>query len=797
VRSQRSSHSVACHRNQGGILWLAFAFAALFYHPYATAERSFTVADDIQLMRFADSPIVFSPDRRYFLVNTERGLLSQNRAESTVQVFQTEDVKRFVAGAQRGRKPHSVWTFSLATYRNGPIISDVRWLPDSKAIAFLAKTKSGNDQLFNASIAARVVAAITPDDQDVTGFSIRDRHNFIYTILSPVIRQKAILESQATSIVGTGKVLNGLLFPENLYPSRIKTHDLSQLWAVVDGRRFLIRDRSSGHPLPIHFFGEQALSLAPNGRIAVTAMALSTIPSKWEALYPPPVPSSPYRIRKGRQDPEGFDGERFVSQYVLVDLMTGHITPLIDAPLAHATGWWGLPSAEWSRDGNSLVISNSFLPSSEGKVDEGSRPCGIAVVSLHGMTTTCLERLQAEGTADYRYVANVRFARHNDARIIVDYLLKDYISKGSIDYIRAANGIWIVDSKTPAQSRSTTDVEVFIKEGPNDPPRLVAAAAGVRKEPTEIWDPNPQLRDIELGPVSVFKWRDKTGRNWIGGLYMPPRYVPGSRYPLVIQTHGFDENAFSPTGSYPTANAAQELTGAGIAVLQVRDCPVRLTTDEGSCQIAGYEAAIRQLAADGLIDPDNVGIIGFSRTCYYVLEALTSSALHFKAASITDGVNEGYLQYMTLVDLDGNDTAHEAEELIGAAPFASGLQNWLKRSPEFNMDKVTAPLQVVALGRASVLTMWEPYAALRYLNKPVDLTLLPEGVHVLTNPAERLTSQGGTVDWFSFWLKGREDPDPAKADQYNRWREMRERQERLERSQVINFEPASSSAADR
>jgi hypothetical protein len=45
--------------------------------------------------------------------------------------------------------------------------------------------------------------------------------------------------------------------------------------------------------------------------------------------------------------------------------------------------------------------------------------------------------------------------------------------------------------------------------------------------------------------------------------------------------------------------------------------------------------------------------------------------------------------------------------------------------------------------------------------------------HILSNPAARMASQGGSVDWFGFWLQGYEDPDPAKAEQYKRWRELR------------------------
>ena len=56
----------------------------------------------------------------------------------------------------------------------------------------------------------------------------------------------------------------------------------------------------------------------------------------------------------------------------------------------------------------------------------------------------------------------------------------------------------------------------------------------------------------------------------------------------------------------------------------------------------------------------------------------------------------------------------------------------------------------------------------------------------MTNPRERMISQGGTVDWFRFWLKGEEDPDPAKAEQYTRWRELRKLQQGSEPTSKAN-----------
>ena len=173
-----------------------------------------------------------------------------------------------------------------------------------------------------------------------------------------------------------------------------------------------------------------------------------------------------------------------------------------------------------------------------------------------------------------------------------------------------------------------------------------------------------------------------------------------------------------------------------------------------------YGSAVDQLAAHGLIDPAKVGIIGFSHSCFYVMHILTmESALHLKAASINDGYMNDYLQFMF------DPSPGKSEAWNGAAPFGEGLQLWLKRSPSFNLDKAHAPLLIMSGSggqTASGLFMWGPYAGLYSLKKPVDLILLNTNEHGISNPAERMVSQGTNVDWFRFWLKGEEDPDVAK-----------------------------------
>jgi len=777
-----------------GLLFLAAGLT--FVNPLCeAAKRRFTVADDIGVAHFGDpylgkvDPVTFSPDGRYFVVDTERGLLDQDRPESTLRIYRTEQVCELLLRPEIAGEPSPVWMLSKSTYKDGSIITHIRWLNDSSGIAFLAKTAGGNDQLFLADLKTRTIEALTPENQHVTGFDIRDREHFVFTVLSPRMGEKALAESQATSVVGTGRSLNSLLFPENLYPSMSRLHDLSELWAVVNGKRFRVDSGSSGRPVFLHSDGQSALALSPNGRSIVTVTTVNVVPTEWETLYRPPLPFDPYRIRAGRQDPEAFDGHMYVSEYVWIDLSTGQVKPLTNAPIGKNADWWSVPSADWSSDSESVVLLNTFLQSRQKGLDSVLvRPC-VAVVDVADDSVTCLEPLKGKaktihGAEDgYHAINSVRFARGSGKRVTVDYWelddskqAPDDWSKKSTSYARLEDGSWTVAGTTNGWTQQDLAIEVDVKESFNDPPVLVATDKGT-KASRVILDPNPQLQDVEMGQASVYKWKDKNGRDWVGGLYKPPDYVQGRRYPLVVQTHGFFETLFRPSGIYPTAFAARELAAAEILVLQVPHCPYTVDLEEVSCNVVGIEAGVEKLVADGVVDPGRAGIVGFSRTCFYVLAILTRSFLRFKAASITEGVNFGYLEYITNVDSDGNALVRESSEIIGASPFGEGLQQWFKRSPEFNLDKMRAPLLVVAKGRPELLEMWEPYAALRYLNRPVDLIMLREGTHVLTNPAERVASQGGTVDWFRFWLKDEEDADSAKAAQYARWRELKNMQE--------------------
>jgi hypothetical protein len=101
-------------------------------------------------------------------------------------------------------------------------------------------------------------------------------------------------------------------------------------------------------------------------------------------------------------------------------------------------------------------------------------------------------------------------------------------------------------------------------------------------------------------------------------------------------------------------------------------------------------------------------------------------------------------------------------------------------------NSLQAKYQLQAISPASVLGEWEWFSGVKRLGKPVDFIYLPTGSQILVKPWDRLVSQQGNVDWFCFWLKGEENPDPAKAEQYARWHELRKLQEKNQSNSPAN-----------
>jgi dipeptidyl aminopeptidase/acylaminoacyl peptidase len=342
-----------------------------------------------------------------------------------------------------------------------------------------------------------------------------------------------------------------------------------------------------------------------------------------------------------------------------------------------------------------------------------------------------------------------------------------------------------------AKRNVETQTEVSLDENINTPPKIYVTDKKTQQK-VLLLDLNPQFADLQFGKVETIEW-ESSGVAFVGGLYLPPDFQTGKRYPLVIQTHGFSEDRFSMDGldEWSSGYAARPLAASGFVVLQSysikdprvwdginngKDKRFGLTPEQAERRLAraAFEGAIDYLDGQGVVDRSRVGISGFSRTVSYAAYTLTHTKYKFGAAVLTDGIDGGYFTEI----VNPGDASEVGDAMNGGVtPFGEGIKEWLEESPSFNLDKVQAAVRLVGLDPPSVLNLWEWFSGLTLQGKPVELIEIPDGTHLLEKPWERRTAMQGMVDWFRFWLKGEEDPDPAKSGQYSRWRELRQLQE--------------------
>ena len=443
---------------------------------------------------------------------------------------------------------------------------------------------------------------------------------------------------------------------------------------------------------------------------------------------------------------------------MVLDTATGMLAPLLDAPMS-----WSNAEFVWAEDGNSLVVSGAYLPLNITDSKEREARKNRAFVAEIGIPGRRLTKITDEP-------ARIVTLNHRFGRLLLQSGTSG--KKSPLEAFDKIGSAWYPSSSTDQDVQGSHPFEVVLDEDMNTPPRIFVAEPRSHRRAL-LLDLNPQFVNLRLGKVKQVTWRATDGHEVVGGLYLPPDYSPERRYPLVIQTHGFRSDRFWIDGPWSGAFAAQPLAARGFVVIQVggapdpeEDAKFGETPEEASRQMAGYEGVVDYLDANGLVDRNRVGIIGFSRTVFYVEYALTHSKYEFKAVALADGFDGGYLNYLLWPTTD-------YELVNGGQPVGSSLQLWLKNSPGFSLDKVTAAVRLEYYGHGYFLGGWQWFSGLTLLGKPVDFVWLPDGYHLLVKPWERLVSQLGTVEWFDFWLRGIEDPDSRKRDQYTRWRELR------------------------
>ncbi len=703
-----------------------------------------TVRDLIRMATFGggngyerDDHNLISPDGARVAVVVNRGDLERSTIDCSLVVLRTADLLR-------SPKPDTVAT--MASTSNRPCIAHARWLSDNATLIFLGERPGELPQVYAVDTRTHAVTQRTRATTVITAFEAAGAANVVVY---------AAEEQPDTSAYASMRA-RGFVLAAGVDVSDVIAGDWGRAppWeAKVPRTLHVVRGGTETTlALPDSAAGYNAcdlryLSVAPSGDLALVPCTPRVTPATWAA----------YRQEEFRR----FTAMgRVFPMYAVVDLATGHAHPLTDAPVAWRTNF------VWASNGASVVLANAIMPLDVADATERTaRATHVMLAEVNTQTGAVTVIARRDSLVALAW----------DARRAAVELAPGRYESGTetrrVYYQKTRNG-WI-----PGQAGRTATVPALVlDQGMNTPPRLVAIDPRARVHHV-VYDPNPSLLLAHwFAREEAVHWKTKAGAAWVGGLYRPPDYVPGRRYPLVIQTHGFDSTYFRPDGIFPTGEAAQPLANRGVMVLQMDMPPERdgATPREGPLAVQGAESAIDYLDSLGLIDRRKVGMQGFSRTSYHTLYFLTHSSYPIAAATVTDGVDASYVQHLVFGTVAGHASyLGEEYNIYGGPPLGASLARWIEQAPGFNLDHVTAPLHLTAVGRGALLEEWEPYAGLLLQGKPAEMVYIPEGSHILVKPWERLTSQQGAVDWYLFWLKGEEDPDPAKSEQYARWHVLR------------------------
>ncbi len=718
-------------------------------------RRPVTVADCIRMTTlgdpayFAGGPALdhvaqFSPDGKKFVVVVRKGNLEANTNEFSLLLWHTDKVYNYPA-------PQVLLTMSSSSNRDA--VSDVKWLEDNETVMFLGEHPRELRQLYAFNVRTHVLKKLTHTSTNIVSYGMDSKGNTLAYLVEPPVESIWDAKSRREGFIVSTEWLGDLVTGQ-----RVKTAPLlfSQTGIGVRGQIELSDT--------VAWFTGNAPSVSPDGKYVVVSTFVRDVPETWKEYSDKLVASM-----AGRKVAPG--QYAYCRRYVVIDTRSGRNLILLNSPTADPAS-----RIAWSPDSHSVVVTHTFLPldnvAGEERTERRSKWFAVEVNVPSGDFAKVSEE-------DVKGLFLLGWITKNEL-VFKASPTNLNLRPGSRVIFRKLTGKW---GKITEVKPENSQPDILIEEDINTPPKILAtnSANGSKVVLLEL---NPGFTQLKFGKVEDIHFSDSSGRERKGGLYFPVAYQPGKRYPLVIQTHGWypDLRRFLVNGFSTTSDAAQTLAGKGIMVLQLneREPDAADTPKDAPQATAAYEGAIDYLDREGLIDRDRVGVIGFSVTCYYVKYALTHSKYRFAAASVSSGYDGGYFDYI-LTAPTSYTVARLFEGQNGGLPFGRGLQSWTENSPSFKIDKVHTPLLITALDSYSVILEWEWFAALTRLAKPVEMIYIQGGAHELQKPLDRMVSEGGNVDWFVFWLKGEEDSDAAKAQQYARWREMHKVQEENEK----------------
>jgi len=276
----------------------------------------------------------------------------------------------------------------------------------------------------------------------------------------------------------------------------------------------------------------------------------------------------------------------------------------------------------------------------------------------------------------------------------------------------------------------------------------------------KLSDLGAQLDGWSLGRSEVVAWKSRDGATIEGVLHKPAEWTAGARRPLLVVIHGGPTGVSRPallpsTYVYPIdlwlARGALVLQpnyrgsggyGEAFRSLNVRNLGVGDAWDVLS--------GIEKLIADGLADPDQVGVMGWSQGGYISAFLTAHDGVRFKAVSVGAGISDWMTYYVN------TDIHPFTRQYLKATPWDDpGI--YAKTSPISYLKTAKAPTLIQhgeKDARVPIPNAYELYQGLQDVGVPVRLIVYKGFGHGLNKPKAIRAALGHNLAWFGEHLFG-------------------------------------------
>jgi uncharacterized protein (TIGR01244 family) len=324
---------------------------------------------------------------------------------------------------------------------------------------------------------------------------------------------------------------------------------------------------------------------------------------------------------------------------------------------------------------------------------------------------------------------------------------------------------WIFSSFTVTADGSAM---AFVRTGPKEFPELwtVSPMTGTL---TKLTDMGAQVASWPQPSQEVVTWKSTDGTLIEGVLHKPANFQAGKRYPLLVVIHG------GPTGiSMPMPFASTTVypidiwLNKGALVLEpnyrgsagygekFRSLNVRnLGIGDAWDVISGID----HLVAQGLVDNDKVGTMGWSQGGYISAFLTTHDSARFKAVSVGAGISNWMTYYVN------TDIHPFTRQYLKATPW-DDPKIYADTSPMTHIRQAKAPtlIQHGELDRrVPIPNAYELYQGLQDQGVPAKLIVYKGFGHGLTKPKAHRAAMEHNLEWFGKYIWGEAPPAPPKV----------------------------------